>query len=419
MSTQALPSPLPATHAGESLQPTNLGIVLLGLLIIMADGFDLQAIGFVAPEIARAWDMELAAFGPVFSAGLFGSMAGALIAGPAARRCGLVATLAVSLLLFGGLTLLSTSAASIWPLAALRFLIGVGLGAALPLVMVMVTEHSPRRFRATALVAAMCGQPIGAVLGSQICAWMMPVHGWQFAFWLGGLLPIVLAAALLALRGTIGGHRAAGAARPGETGTVGDLFGKDLRAITLAAWLVSLAGVFMLYLVVNWLPGSIRAAGYSLQASVSAISAFNVGGIAGALVLGPIIDRIGPFRAVGPLFALAPLALAALVVGHTDPTLIVVVSLVAGIVAYGAMISLGSVVTFAYPANIRATGVGWTLGVGRLGAALGPLAASIALALGLAVSNLFYIAAFAALFATIGIWLLHGATARARIDWKA
>src|SRR5882672_3836699 len=112
-----------AVDRGQYLAP------LLGIMMIMIDGYDLQCIGFVAPEIARAWSLDIAAFGMVFAAGLAGTIPGAMLAGPAARRFGSGAVLKMSLLVFGVGTLATAQAGNLAQLAMLRFIVGVGLGA--------------------------------------------------------------------------------------------------------------------------------------------------------------------------------------------------------------------------------------------------------------------------------------------------
>jgi AAHS family 4-hydroxybenzoate transporter-like MFS transporter len=388
---------------------TRVWLVVLSISIIMVDGFDLQSIGFVAPEIARAWSLPISAFGPVFSAALAGSILGAMSAGLAARRFGLQWVLSAALVVFGAGTLASAWAAQLWTLIALRFVVGIGLGAAVPLVMTWVAEFSPVRFRATFVIVALCGQPIGAIFGGALCARLIPAYGWPAAFYLGGILPLLLIVALGAFSRPIAAfdNDQSSALRKDEDGSLLRLFQPNLLRKTVLLWCCSFLSIMYIYIIVNWLPSSMRAVGYSLQASVLAIGLFNFGGIAGALFCGSLMDRYDALKILPVFYGLAALSLAALDESRSHQPMLLACAFFGGFLGYGAVMSLGSLTIMLYPRPLRATGTGWVLGVGRLGAALGPLAAGIALAAGLGIGRLFYFAAGAALLAMASILLLE------------
>src|SRR5882762_4207091 len=234
---------------------------LLGIMMIMIDGYDLQSNGYVAPEIARAWSLDIAAFGMVFAAGLTGTIPGAMLGGPAARR--------------------------------------VGPGAAVPIVLTSVAQNRPARYRTALLTATGCGQPIGAILGSALCARLIPTFGWKSAFVLGGVLPLLVLPGVQVL---LGGRRprdalaSAPKAADRSGGRVRDLFSPEFRSTTLLIWAAAGLCVCFLYIIVNWLPGIVRGRGYSFESSVLMIGLFNTGTLIGALVFGALIDRFGPFK---------------------------------------------------------------------------------------------------------------------------
>lgn len=398
----------PAVPEREFGTAARIAVVLLAIAIIMVDGFDLQAIGFVAPEIARSWSLDIASFGSVFSAALAGSMIGAMSAGPIARCIGLRSVLTLSLVLFGGCTLAVVQAADLVTLTALRFIAGLGLGAAVPVIMSIVASNSPTRFRATLVVLALCGQPVGAILGGALCARFIPAYGWTFAFYLGGILPLLLIAPVLLLlrRGVMDARNPANSLSRKAPDRLRDLFGNDLRATTLLLWPCAFLSIFFVYTFINWLPSSLRDSGHSLQMSVLAISLFNFGGIAGALLLGALMDRYGPLKVMPFALALASISTAVLDTVSAVPSLLLSAILLSGLAGYGAVMSLGALTVILYPASLQTLGAGWVLGVGRLGAALGPLGAGMALAVGLVVGHLFYFAAAAAAFAMLCLLLL-------------
>lgn len=173
-------------------------IVFLCGLIAMLDGFDTQAIAFVAPVIASKWGLPVSAFGAVFGAGLAGLMLGALVFGPAADRYGRRRVTIATTALFGAFTLMTAWSDSLTTLLVLRFLTGLGLGGAMPNIIALTAEYSPARSRATMVSLMFCGFPLGAVLGGFLAARMIPALGWESTFLLGGALPLVLLPVLVA-----------------------------------------------------------------------------------------------------------------------------------------------------------------------------------------------------------------------------
>lgn len=385
-------------------QPRTKAITALGVLIIMADGYDLQCVGFVAPDIAAAWSVELRALAIVFSAGLAGTIPGAILAGPLANRLGQRAAIILSLLLFGLGTLVSAWASGIASFAALRFVTGIGLGASVPLVITVVAGAAPARIRATLITLTLCGQPLGAILGAALCARLVPMFGWQAAFLLGGLLPLLLVLAVLVLP-AFGADSDRGTG-PGLEGRLRELFHQSLLPTTICLWVAAFLNVLILYVIVNWLPGLIRGDGRSLEQSLVAISLFNFGGIAGILLIGLLIDRFGLFRIVPSAFFLAALAVAGLDAFRGTLPILYAASLIAGVAGYGAGASIGAIAVLLYPDALRITATGWALGIGRTGAALGPLGVGAALSAGLPSALLFSVAAGGAVLVGFDMLLL-------------
>jgi AAHS family 4-hydroxybenzoate transporter-like MFS transporter len=375
-------------------------VVGLAFASIMVDGFDLQVVGFLVSDMAREWSLPLASFGVVFSTTLIGTIAGATLAGFAARRIGLPATLIASLALFGVATLAAVLAKNISELVLLRFAAGIGLGAAVPVVVSLVAQEGPKRLRATLVTLTACGQPIGAIVGGAATAHFVPLYGWRAAFVLGGVIPLVLAALVIPVFGK--GSRVADEASTAPSGEAqwrfADLFGADLRATTILLWMTAFCGSFFLYIMVNWLPGTMRSNGSSLEASILAISLFNFGGIAGALLAAAAMDRYGAGRVLPPLFGIAAVSVASLAYLMSEQAIYFAAAL-SGLAGYGAAVTLGALATTRYPAPLHALGIGWVLGMGRVGGAVSPLIAAAALGGGLVMQRLFWFAAIAAVLA--------------------
>ena len=161
--------------------------------VLFLDGFDTQAIGYVAPALAKEWGLTTrAALGPVFSAGLFGLMIGALVFGPLADRVGRKTIIIFSTAAFGLGALATALAQDIPTLLVIRFLTGLGLGGAMPNTVAMTSEYNPQRRRATMVMIMFCGFSIGAALGGLLAADLIPRFGWRSVFLVGGIAPLIM-----------------------------------------------------------------------------------------------------------------------------------------------------------------------------------------------------------------------------------
>src|SRR6185295_6431023 len=171
----------------------------LCFLIVLADGFDTAAIGFIAPSLLKEWGIDKPALKGVLSAALFGLAAGALSSGPLADWLGRKKLLVAAVLVFALACLASAFSRSLDQLTALRFVTGLGLGAAMPNAVTLMSEYCPARVRATLTNAMFCGFPLGAAFGGFLAAWMIPQWGWRSVLQLGGVTPLALALLLIAL----------------------------------------------------------------------------------------------------------------------------------------------------------------------------------------------------------------------------
>lgn len=174
-------------------------ILALCFITVAMDGFDTAIIGFIASDLVQEWGVEKSALGPVMSAALVGLAVGALTAGPLADRIGRKKVLIMSIVVFGGFSLLTAFATSLNQLTLLRFLTGLGLGAAMPNAATLMSEYAPERRRALLVNLMFVGFPMGSSLGGFLSAWMIPHYGWQSVLVLGGVMPLLLAVALIFL----------------------------------------------------------------------------------------------------------------------------------------------------------------------------------------------------------------------------
>ena len=411
----------------------QIGVLLTCAAVLFLDGFDTQAIGYVAPALAREWGVTKVALGPVFSAGLFGLMIGALLFGPLADRVGRKKIIIVSTLAFGFGALITAFVQDVSTLIVIRFLTGLGLGGAMPNAIALTSEFNPRRRRATMVMIMFCGFSVGAALGGLLAAALIPQFGWRSVFVVGGLAPLLLAPILavklpesvrfLALARGFDARVAQllllvnpGAVFAPATRFVVDepmlsgipvkhLFTAGRTVPTLLLWVVFFMSLLDLYFLSNWLPTVLNDLGASLSLAAVIGSMLQVGGVVGTVALGSIIDRFS-FRALALVYFAAVFAVGAIgQLGHSA-VLVTVAIFAAGFCIVGGQIAANALAAGYYPTSVRATGVGWALGIGRVGAIVGPLIGGTLLDMKWSASEVFLMAAAAALCAALAAFSL-------------
>ncbi len=437
MAIQVRGSPSPVDVAqfidAQPVGGFQIRLLLTCAAVLFLDGFDTQAIGFVAPALAREWDVSKAALGPVFSAGLFGLMIGALLFGPLADRIGRKKIIVFSTLAFGIGTLVTAFVQDIDMLLAIRFLTGLGLGGAMPNAIAMTSEFNPRRRRATMVMIMFCGFSVGAALGGFLAAALIPQFGWRSVFVVGGLAPLLLVPILvrrlpesvrfLALTGraqervaellwSISPRAVFAPAtqfvvhEPELTGIpVLHLFRDGRTLVTLLLWVVFFMSLLDLYFLSNWLPTVLNDLGATVSEAAMIGSMLQVGGVVGTFALGSIIDRFS-FRALALVYFIAVFAVGAIgQLGHS----VIFVSMAifaAGFCIVGGQIAANALAAGFYPTAVRATGVGWALGIGRVGSIVGPLVGGALLIAKWSTQAVFMAAATAALCAALAAFSL-------------
>ncbi|WP_034296889.1 MFS transporter [Herbaspirillum sp. RV1423] len=413
----------------------QFGLLLLCGLCLIIDGFDIQAMGYVAPAIIGDWQVNKASLGPVFGAGLFGMLLGSLALTPVGDRYGRRPVLIVSTFFFAICMLLTTRVQTIDELLVLRFITGFGLGSIMPNAMALVGEFSPNGSRVTRMMLVSCGFTVGAAVGGFVSAALIPAFGWRSVFLVGGLIPALLGVAMLAwlpesiqflvlrkrpmqqvarwlrkvqpdLEIDQGSTVVVKEARS-EGMPVAELFREGRAGVTLLLWLISFMNLINLYFLSNWLPTLIKDAGYSTGTAVLIGTSLQVGGIVGTLTLGWFINRFGFTKVLGACFVAACIFIALIGRVATMPVLLFLCVIVAGFCVVGGQPAVNALAGTFYPTQLRSTGIGWALGIGRIGSVLGPVIGGQLIAMQWANSSLFVAAAVPAIVSALMVARLH------------
>ncbi|MFT4255223.1 MAG: MFS transporter [Caulobacter sp.] len=373
-------------------------VLFMTALAVILDGFDNQVLGFAIPAIVKEWGVSRAAFAPIFAIGFLGMSLGTALGGVLGDRAGRRTALIAAVALFGVSTLASAFAPDLVWLGVLRTISGFGLGAAMPNATTLIAEFSPTRRRSLAVTLGIVCIPLGGLVGGLIAAHTLPSLGWRALFVMGGVAPLILAVVLalwlpesprfLAARPGRAGeldkvmarmghaHDGGGFSDHGEQqvarASFGQLFDKAFRLDTVALWGAFFFCILSTYVVFSWAPSMLSAAGFDLAVSSNGLAAFNLGGVLGAVAGAWAILRYGSrasmlAMAAGAVISCALLALTPLDAGHGAARLMAGL-FVAGAFINGVQTTLYALAAQVYPAAVRATGVGATAAVGRLGA---------------------------------------------------
>ena len=412
----------------QNVSSFQIKVLLLCSAIVLMDGFDAQALGYVAPVLSKAWKLKPGALKDVFAAGLFGLMLGALFLAPVADRVGRKTVIIGSTLTFSAFTLCTLTADSLNSLLIWRFLTGLGLGGAMPNGIAMMSDYSPQRRRAQMVMVMFTGFSLGAALGGFFAAWLIPQLGWKGVFWVGGLLPLVLvpfltaglpeSIRLLAVRGTEDNRIRALLKRinpqltfpPGTKFTaleerrsgsaVGGLFHEGRAIGTCLLWVMFFMNLLNLYFLANWLPTVINSAGISAQNAALITALLQIGGCVATVSLGPLFDRLSPFVVLTVGYLCASVFIAFIGFSSTSAALLVPVVFGAGFFIVGSQGGANALSAAYYPTALRSTGVGWALGIGRIGSIVGPWVGGLILSFEWKTSSLFLTAAAPALLSS-------------------
>ncbi len=395
-------------------------ILILGFITLSVDGFDVTSMGFIAPALIDDWQIARHQLGPIMISSLFGLSFGSMISGPLSDHFGRKKIIICSVAFFGLSSMASAFSWDITSLTVLRFITGLGLGAAMPNITTLVAEYAPKRYRSHMATAIHCGFNTGAALGGLASMELITLFGWRSVLIAGGVLPIVLTLVLLLwlpesvrflaqwekktsyrqklirlINQFVPGladdnsvfvnaelYRGRHQQDPSsKEDTILSLFKQRYRFGTLMIWTTLFIGLFSVYLLSSWLPLMVKDAGLNLTQSILIGAMFQVGGIAGNFCIGLEMDRWGHHKII--VITLCVAAASALMMSLQLPAMMWLICTLVWLLGFcvnGVNPGCYALAAEFYPTCVRATGVCWAMGIGRFGAIAGACAGTIMLA---------------------------------------
>ena len=367
----------------ERVSRTSWVTMLFCFLAALCEGFDVQTAGVAAVGISRELHPVAGQLGLFFSASNVGLMLGAVVGGRLADRLGRKTVLVASIAAFGVFSFATSFAWSMQSLTWMRVLTGLGLGGAMPNLIVLATELSRASSRNASIATTYIGMPLGGALASLIVA-LSPVEHWRWVFLSGGVVPLVIAAAIAGLMPESAALRRADHDPVTRTNSsfLRDLFAGERLRGTLVLWIGFFLLGLTLHLMLNWLPLLLQGRGLSKTAAAFAQVGFNGGGAGVALLIGMLLDS--PWRRAGiAVTAVAlPVILVSLANAIAGNTLMFGLALLLGGAILSSQVILYGASGALYPVAVRGTGTGAAVSLGRVGAIVGPGLAALLIGAG-------------------------------------
>jgi AAHS family 4-hydroxybenzoate transporter-like MFS transporter len=407
-------------------------LLALCCLIVTTDGMDVAIMGFLAPAITKEWGVSKTAFGLVMSAAPFGLAVGALVIGPLSDRFGRKRLLMVAVAWFGTCSILCSQAHDVFQLSGLRFLTGLGLGAAMPNTTTLLSEYVPEKSRGTLIAIMFTGFNLGSALVGFGAAAVLPHYGWRTVLVLGGAIPLAclplylwlvpesvrflvvnnypaerIARTLRKVCGecavdantlfTVNEQKVVGKAKAAT------LVSPAFRSVTVSLWATYFMGLLVIYLLSGWLPTLIKDAGLPIERAANITAMFQLGGTVGALVVGWLMDRWTPNKVIALAYVGGAVFILLLANGGVASATLPLFVLLGGFCMSGAQTGLNAFAPSCYPTVVRATGVSWMHGIGRFGSITGSFAGGLLLSMGWGFGGVVAILAIPATIAALSI----------------
>jgi AAHS family 4-hydroxybenzoate transporter-like MFS transporter len=397
-------------------------VVGLCLFFNMLDGFDITAMAVVAGAVSSELQLTPDKLGWIFSFALAGMMAGAMFLAPVSDIIGRRKLIIIAVALIGISIIFTATATTLVEFIILRFISGLGAGAMLASQAALAAEYSPDKYKALSVAAVTSGYPLGAMMTSVIAGFIMPDYGWRGMFWFGGVLTLAMvvvawlfipeslkyllqrrpADALERINRILKKlHKAPIDEMPEVIETHQDSHGVikgmtrllhgDQRKTTLTLWAAFLMCFSTLYFLMSWIPKLMEDSGFDATVGRDAFFLFNLGGVTGIYLMGWLTTKFKLTDMICYLSVSSAVAMVIFALAPSQLNLLLALTLVIGILQQGGFTGLYAAAAKAYPTNIRSTGIGWAIGLGRFGAVVGPAVAGYLIAAGLDMSANYFI----------------------------
>jgi AAHS family benzoate transporter-like MFS transporter len=401
---------------------------------IIFDGYDLTMYGVVLPVLMNEWNLTPIQAGAIGSYALFGMMFGAFIFSPLADKIGRKKVLVICIAIFSLMTILTVFSKGPIEFGILRFIAGLGLGGCLPNVISLMTEYSPKPIRALLVAIMYCGYSVGGIMVTFFGMYIMPEFGWRPLFWIGGIPLLFLPFFIKYFPESIGFYvlrkqktklcTILNKVDPGGKYGIEDEFRleeeksgdkrspvkklfEDKRALsTVMFWISCFCCLLLVYGLNTWLPKLMLTAGYGLGSSLSFMLTLNIGAILGSVIGGWMADKVGSKKVLIVFYLIGALCFVCLGF-NTNVIFLYFLIGIGGACSIGTQNIANPYITEYYPKEIRATGIGWALGAGRIGGILGPTLGGVLLSLNLPIKVNFLVFAIPCILGAIAIFILQ------------
>ena len=380
----------------------GIAVMALCFVLNMFDGVNIFTLTYVAPALQQHFGVGAAQFSVVFSAGLVGMGLGGLFLAPLADRLGRRPVILFALGLMAGAMIASAFAPDIWTLAAIRLVVGLGIGTVLASITALSAGFAPERWRHVAAGVPQAGYPIGATIAGFATAWALPVYGWSAVFTAAGYLTLLLVPMcwFLLPEAPETAHR--------THHSVAETIGGGRRRNSLLLWVATVSGFMALYFIASWITKLAIAAGLPQGQAIIASAIYSVGSCVGTILISFAAMRMDLRKLVFASLAIASVLFVVFGGVHMTLTPLLWVCFLIGVTLQGGVNGNYPLAAAIYPADMRATGLGWAMGIGRVGALLGPLIGGAALGAGLplvVVFGIFCVPMLATGFAALAVRL--------------
>jgi MFS transporter, AAHS family, 4-hydroxybenzoate transporter len=370
------------------VKPQQLTTILICFLMNMLDGMDVMVVSYASPSISKNWSISPQSLGLVFSAGLLGMSIGAMLLAPRADKIGRKTMIIICNILMSISVFFTSYADSVEVLTVFRVISGIGIGGMLASTATLSAENAPNTSKDFWVSFVISGYPIGAVLSGLVAAQIIPHYGWESMFKIAGVLSfITLPIVYFFLRES---SEYLQEAMKNHKTSFATLFYENYRKSTINLWIAIFMAFATLYFLTTWIPKLASVTGLSVELAIYAGTVFNLGAFFGIISQGYFSSKFGLTKTISVYLIFAAILMLIFGYFHGSIWVLILFGLI-GFGIQGGFVGMYSLAARLYPTEIRATGVGGAVGVGRIGAIVGPLLGGILIGAGLSMTFNFMI----------------------------